>query len=101
MQVDDDAFMRKQAQHVVEHAVKIAPQTSQPAWAALLQLLALLEDFALHLIQVKASCTLAVNNLVDSRKKTSKIGCKQHFANNSSCLTFRVTRQSRLLSHHA
>jgi len=37
---------------VVEHAIKAAPHSAQQPWQALLQLLALLEDFALHLIKV-------------------------------------------------
>ncbi|DBA85458.1 TPA: hypothetical protein ACH3X2_000410 [Trebouxia sp. C0005] len=49
--VDEDAFTRKRGRYVLEHAIKMAPHSAQQPWQALLQLLALLEDFALHLIK--------------------------------------------------
>ncbi|KAL0020919.1 hypothetical protein WJX77_011015 [Trebouxia sp. C0004] len=49
--VDGDAFTRKRGRYVIEHAIKAAPHSAQQPWQALLQLLALLEDFALHLIK--------------------------------------------------
>lgn len=52
MQVDDNAYTRKQGLFVVEHAVACLPVSAQQAWQALVRLLALLEDFALHLIKV-------------------------------------------------
>lgn len=52
MQVDEDAFTRKRGMYLLEEATKMAPALAQPAWQALLQLMALLEDFALHLIKV-------------------------------------------------
>ena len=52
MQVDEDAFTRKRGRYVLAHAVKVAAHSAQQPWQALLQLLALLEDFALHLIKV-------------------------------------------------
>ncbi len=52
MQVDEDTFTRKRGRYVLEHAIKVASHSAQQPWQALLQLLALLEDFALHLIKV-------------------------------------------------
>lgn len=54
VQVDDDAFTRKQGLYVMEQAVTAVPEPAQQAWQALLHLLALLEDFALHLIKVSS-----------------------------------------------
>ena len=42
--------------YILEHAIKGVPASAQQAWQALLQLLALLEDFALHLVQVSPEC---------------------------------------------
>ena len=63
LQVDDDPFIRKQGMFVLEHATAGVPATALPAWQALLQLLALLEDFALHLIKVTACLYLYKKDL--------------------------------------
>ncbi|KAL3150124.1 hypothetical protein ABBQ38_013461 [Trebouxia sp. C0009 RCD-2024] len=55
--VDDNAYTRKQGLFVVEHAVACLPVSAQPAWQALLRLLALLEDFALHLIKAEVTAS--------------------------------------------
>ena len=52
VQVDDNAFTRKQGLFVLEHAVRNGAGGGRQAWQAVLHLLALLEDFALHLIKV-------------------------------------------------
>ena len=52
MQIDEDAFTRKRGMYILEQATKMAPAPAQQAWQALLQLMASLEDFALHLIKV-------------------------------------------------
>lgn len=52
MQVDGNACTRKQGLFILEHAVRGLGAPGEQAWQALLRLLALLEDFALHLIKV-------------------------------------------------
>ena len=59
MQVDDNAFTRKQALFVLEHAVRGRGVGGGQAWQAVLHLLALLEDFALHLIKVNPLCSVS------------------------------------------
>ncbi len=66
MQVDEDAFTRKRGRYVLEHAIKVAPHSAQQPWQALLQLLAMLEDFALHLIKVSTQL-----HLIKSSKKVT------------------------------
>ena len=58
MQVDGNAFTRKQGLFVLEHAVRGGTGEGGQAWQAVLHLLALLEDFALHLIKVDPSCCI-------------------------------------------
>lgn len=55
VQVDGNAFTRKQGLFILEHAVRGLVGPSEQAWQATLRLLALLEDFALHLIKVNIS----------------------------------------------
>ena len=57
VQVDDNVFTRKQGLFVLEHVVRGRAEGRQ-AWQAVLHLLALLEDFALHLIKVNPSCSI-------------------------------------------
>ena len=53
LQVDENAFTRKQGLFVLEHATKHVAVPAGQGWQALVHALALLEDFALHLIQVR------------------------------------------------
>ena len=64
MQVDDNAFTRKQGLFVLEHAVRggVGAGEGRQAWQAVLHLLALLEDFALHLIKVNPSCSINLHD---------------------------------------
>lgn len=54
VQADSDAVARKRGRYLLERAV--AGAAEQASWDALLQLLGLLEDFALHLIKVAELC---------------------------------------------
>lgn len=55
--MDGNAFTRKQGLFVLEHAVRGGAGGGGQAWQAVLHLLALLEDFALHLIKVNPLCS--------------------------------------------
>lgn len=63
VQVDENAFTRKQGLFVLEHASKHGAEPGGQAWQALLHALALLEDFALHLIQVSRPHSIIPNLL--------------------------------------